>query len=63
MVLHQIRLSGARLIVHIQVSTEAVDELVGLVGRMKKASSGTSSASEEEDVLLSIRARPAGTRT
>lgn len=60
---HQIRLSGARLIVHIQVSTEAVDELVGLVGRMKKASSGTSSASEEEDVLLSIRARPAGTRT
>jgi len=59
----QIRLSGARLIVHIQVSPEAVDELVGLVGRMKEASSGTGSASEEDDALLVMGARPAAKRT
>ena len=48
---------------HIQVSPEAVDELVGLVGRMKEASSGTGSASEEDDALLVMGARPAAKRT
>ncbi|PLW14968.1 hypothetical protein PCANC_17046 [Puccinia coronata f. sp. avenae] len=54
----QIRLSGARLIVHIQVSGEAVEELVGLVGRMK-ISSKASSGSEENGTALSTDPRQA----
>jgi hypothetical protein len=57
----QIRISGARLIVHIQVSRDAVEELVGLVRRMKMSSA--SSGSEEDEPGLSILTKPTSLRT
>ncbi|POW21449.1 hypothetical protein PSHT_02370 [Puccinia striiformis] len=65
----KIRIGGARLIVHIQVSPNAVEELVGLVARMKDSSSSAnggcngSHTSEEDEPGLSIAPRPAGKRT
>ncbi|KAI9608214.1 hypothetical protein KEM48_003347 [Puccinia striiformis f. sp. tritici PST-130] len=61
----KIRIGGARLIVHIQVSPNAVEELVGLVARMKDSSSSAnggcngSHTSEEDEPGLSIAPRPA----
>ncbi|WAQ83909.1 hypothetical protein PtA15_4A359 [Puccinia triticina] len=60
----EIRLTGARLIVHIQVSPKAVDDLVGLVRRMKSTSMpATPSGLTSDDDELSFIPRALGHRT